>query len=545
MKLRGEVHHGLRCSLLLLVRLRLNTANRAAPVKSRCRVEGSHRTAAGPSPAPLGCLGAPLRPARALAARATGRGARRECPRHSRRRSSPRSPARRTPACGRSWRGAGGRGGSRRQRGLARLTAAAKPRRAGGGGGAASAARPRLRRPPSPRAAKAGLGRGEVGRGGGGGQGVGGQGGGRAVAGRGPSPPWARPCGWGAHPRGSDVTGERRARTRTGLRSTSGPHPPPGAAARCAAQRDEAAAPPRRVRCAGALTPPARARSRPGTWSNKPRRPGGALGRGERAARVVTGPLPFLASFSPVTPPIGAAMPHPTASFPLLNARRATARDSRRCGPLRAGCAPSAASAALDRASGRPRRSPRGGRGGPDRAVGRATPCAGRSPNRGPHPDPRRSPAARSAPASATTVQQVASAPVSQTAPRRTPPAAMPLRPVPGAQPTPAFGAALRGSPEPLGATHDAELVRPGTRGPAWSRLKQGAHSLAAERRARRAAAVAAAPRRAPLASLPHAPHTRPATPPPPPEPPSLGRLQLRRLLIGGAGRVAGALHRA
>ena len=59
---------------------------------------------------------------------------------------------------------------------------------------------------------------------------------------------------------------------------------------------------------------------------------------------------------------------------------------------------------------------------------------------------------------SATTVQ--VATPVAATTPRRTPLSSPALLPVPGGAPGPAYGAPLRGSPEPLGASYDKELVR-------------------------------------------------------------------------------------
>jgi hypothetical protein len=227
--------------------------------------------------------------------------------------------------------------------------------------------------------------------------------------------------------------------------------------------------------------------------------------------------------------------------------------------------------------------------------------------NRGTHPGPCRSPAAAGASASATTVQQAAAAPVTQTAPRRTPLSSMSLRPVPGAQPTPLFGAALRGSPEPLGATYDKELVRAlrGRRmgwratGRASGRAQPRCAASGSQRRVSAAwagagsamlcpsehlgllVARAQAPghrrsrrlqrastacpgtssaarplrRRAPARGTRPAPQrARPAaptlTPPPPaPTPPLLplfpGCLQLCTFLLRGAARVPGALHGA
>jgi hypothetical protein len=228
--------------------------------------------------------------------------------------------------------------------------------------------------------------------------------------------------------------------------------------------------------------------------------------------------------------------------------------------------------------------------------------------NRGTHPGPCRSPAAAGASASATTVQQAAAAPVTQTAPRRTPLSSMSLRPVPGAQPTPLFGAALRGSPEPLGATYDKELVRAlrgrrmgwratgrasgacpaALRGERFAASRQRrlgwrgqCHALPvrASRAARRTRSSPRAPPQPPPAArlncLPRhkqrgapftpqsagprhaarpparAPRRPPADPPPPPAAPPTpptpipGCLQLCTFLLRGAARVPGALHGA
>lgn len=62
-----------------------------------------------------------------------------------------------------------------------------------------------------------------------------------------------------------------------------------------------------------------------------------------------------------------------------------------------------------------------------------------------------------------------AAIPVTRTAPRRTPLGSPALLPVPGAEATDAYGAALSGSPEPLGATYDFELVRAPSR--VWCRV--------------------------------------------------------------------------
>lgn len=48
---------------------------------------------------------------------------------------------------------------------------------------------------------------------------------------------------------------------------------------------------------------------------------------------------------------------------------------------------------------------------------------------------------------------------MTRTAPRRTPVGSPALLPVPGGSATDAYGAPLCGSPEPLGATYDSELV--------------------------------------------------------------------------------------
>ena len=75
-----------------------------------------------------------------------------------------------------------------------------------------------------------------------------------------------------------------------------------------------------------------------------------------------------------------------------------------------------------------------------------------------PYPGSRRSQGAVRTTCSATTVQ--VATPVAATTPRRTPLSSPALLPVPGGAPGPAYGAPLRGSPEPLGASYDKELVR-------------------------------------------------------------------------------------